>query len=233
MTHTITIAYASFNKAEAHVTAASIQKVYTEVDVEYLEVVDERSPKPSGSVVALVFDTHFNDSSQRTEWLTRWAAAKASVPLLPIAIDVNHGRPPSPISGIKSRFLGIDQNAILTSIGSLLGLALRRGENKEMKVRRTTGIAGNLTRILRSFQRPALMKANATLAWRCLEREWQLSAMRLLQLVVCGGLVFLDVPAFRKSLSSPSRKECLASSLAASGGRRKHILRIIQIAYWI
>jgi TIR domain len=130
MTHTITIAYASFNKAEANALASSIQKVYPEVDFEFLEVVDERSPKPSGSVVALVFDTHFNGTSQRTEWLTRWAAAKASVPLLPIAIDLNHGRPPSPISGIKSRFLGVDQNAILTSIGSLLGLALRRGENK-------------------------------------------------------------------------------------------------------
>lgn len=130
MTHTITIAYASFNKAEANALAASIQKVYTEVDFEFPDVVDERSPKPSGSVVALVFDTHFNDSAQRTEWLTRWAAAKASVPLLPIAIDVDHGRPPSPISGTKSRFLGIDQKEILTSIGSLLGLSLRRGENK-------------------------------------------------------------------------------------------------------
>lgn len=130
MTHTITIAFASFNNAEAHVLAASIQKVYTELDVEFLEVVDAGSPNPSGSVVTLVFDTYFGDDSRRIAWLTRWAAAKASVPLLPIAIDVNHGRPPSPISGTKSRFLGIDQNEILTSIGSLLGLALRRGENK-------------------------------------------------------------------------------------------------------
>ena len=130
MTHTVTIAFASFNNAEAHVLAKSIQKVYPEVDVEILEVIDEGSPNPSGSVVALVFDTQFNDDSKRTDWLARWVSVKASVPLLPIAIDAKHGRPPTPISGTKSRFLSIDEDEILISIGSLLGLALRRGENQ-------------------------------------------------------------------------------------------------------
>lgn len=130
MTHTVTIAFASLNKAEAHELEKSIQKVYPEVDVEILTVIDEGSPNPSGSVVAFVFDTRFNDDPKRADWLARWATIRASVPLLPIAIDTKHGRPPTPISGTKSRFLSTDKEEILISIGSLLGIALRRGENR-------------------------------------------------------------------------------------------------------
>lgn len=130
MTHTATIAFASSNVGEANVLAGHVRKVYPEVDVELLEVIDDGSPNPSGSVVALVFDEHFNDDSKRTDWLARWASIRATVPLLPIAIDRKHGRPPTPVSGIKSRCISIDKDEILVSIGSLLGLALRRGENR-------------------------------------------------------------------------------------------------------
>ncbi len=130
MSNVLSVVFARDHRNAAESISCRIASVYAELEIELIELTRSTNPSPSGGVVALLFDEEFNACSERTRWLTNWNEKRASTPLLPIALDSAHGRPPNPISGLKARFAVGDEKEVLRSIGAMLGLALRPGKNK-------------------------------------------------------------------------------------------------------
>lgn len=119
---------ANADKAQAFVQQVKDRYPGTQVDVHSLD--EDEGPSPVGAIIALLFDGAFSGNDSWGCWLSKWSQARATTPLLPIAIDPDHGKPPEPIDGLKSRFLNSDLDAILTTIGASLGLALRPQDSK-------------------------------------------------------------------------------------------------------
>jgi hypothetical protein len=130
MKHLVSIAYAPNQVPSAERFSQAVKGRFPDLEIEMLSIEEGETRLPSGAIVALLFDQDFSSSASRVNWLTMWTSARASIPLLPIAINPAIGRPPEPISGLKSRFLDSDLDTILTTIGALLGLALRPQNSK-------------------------------------------------------------------------------------------------------
>jgi hypothetical protein len=130
MKHQLSIAHSPKQAPSATRFSQAVQDRFPDLEIEMLSIDEGEARRPSGAVVALLFDQDFSNSASRVSWLTMWTSARASTPLLPIAINPGIGRPPEPISGLKARFLDSDLGAILTTIGALMGLALRPQDSK-------------------------------------------------------------------------------------------------------
>ena len=130
MKHQLSIAHSPKQAPSAKRFRQAVQDRFPDLEIEMLSIDEGETRRPSGAVVALLFDQDFSNSASRVSWLTMWTSARASTPLLPIAINPGIGRPPEPISGLKARFLVSDLSAILTTIGALMGLALRPQDSK-------------------------------------------------------------------------------------------------------
>lgn len=129
MSNILTVAFAAASKVRADSFIQRVKIEYPELTVERIELVDDDNPMPTGAVVAVLFDDDFSGIDRHTHWLTEWNNRRATTPLLPVALG-REGKPPEPISGLKAKFADGDETEILRSLGAMLGLTLRPGQNK-------------------------------------------------------------------------------------------------------
>lgn len=125
MSLTLSIAYSTADSDSAEAFRHRVKQRYPELQLDLVSLDEGSKASPSGAAVALLFDADFPHSESQAAWLKEWNESRATTPLLPIALDKNCGKPPEPISGLKSRFLDSDLEATLTTIGALMGLSLR------------------------------------------------------------------------------------------------------------
>ena len=130
MLNTITIVHTHDSSGSAKDFASVVSNEYPEVEFEFVELPKDYDSQPKGDIVVVAFDSMFQECDKASDWLQSWNESRATTPLLPIAMESGFGKPPEPISGLKSKFFKDDESEILKTIGARMGLALRPGDNK-------------------------------------------------------------------------------------------------------
>jgi|688.fasta_scaffold327979_2 hypothetical protein len=130
MDQVLTIAHQPRDNTSAALLVAAILAEYPEMDISTLTLERGATQPINAAAVVLLFGEDFESDSGSIEWLKKFDSTRATIPLLPIAVDSDRRHPPAPVSGLKARNWPTDKKEILTTIAASMGLALRTGNNK-------------------------------------------------------------------------------------------------------
>jgi len=130
VTNRLSIVFLQKDEVAAEAFANSIANRYPGIGIEKLALANGGEFHSTGTAVAFLFNNDFAIHEEGERWLAEWPANRASIPVMPVALNGASQMPPAPLNGIKSRVWPDDRDEILTNIGASLGMAFRPGKQE-------------------------------------------------------------------------------------------------------